>query len=115
MGHPENDKIFGSGGQQRTILTIISICYPLNNNLRDHGNLQSGKLASQAGSMVQLLPSPRHRIIIEAFIAVAILAILRSKTNAFPVSTVVIEQYRPPTGNFIIGTVQSVMSPFLNN
>jgi len=34
--------------------------------------------------------------------AVAVLAILRSKTNAFPVSTVVIEQYRPPVGNFII-------------
>ncbi|KAH7927698.1 hypothetical protein BV22DRAFT_1103507 [Leucogyrophana mollusca] len=28
--------------------------------------------------------------------AVAILAILRSKTNAFPLSTVIIEQYRPP-------------------
>jgi ADP-ribose pyrophosphatase len=33
---------------------------------------------------------------------VAVLAILRSKTDAFPVSTVVIEQYRPPVGNFII-------------
>ncbi|KAF8163126.1 NUDIX hydrolase domain-like protein [Crassisporium funariophilum] len=34
--------------------------------------------------------------------AVAILAILKSKTNAFPVSTVVIEQYRPPIGKHII-------------
>ncbi|TFK42833.1 NUDIX hydrolase domain-like protein [Crucibulum laeve] len=34
--------------------------------------------------------------------AVAILSILRSKTNAFPLSTVVIEQYRPPIGKFII-------------
>jgi len=33
---------------------------------------------------------------------VAVVAILRSKTNAFPVSTVVIEQYRPPIGSFII-------------
>ncbi|KAF8797854.1 hypothetical protein BYT27DRAFT_7124212 [Phlegmacium glaucopus] len=38
--------------------------------------------------------------------AVAVLAILRSKTDAFPVSTVVIEQYRPPVGKFIIGTVR---------
>lgn len=92
--------------------------YPLSverNILRDHGNLQSGKLASQAGLMVQSLPPPRYRIIIEVFIAVAVLAILRSKTNAFPVSTVVIEQYRPPAGNYIIGTVQPVMSPLLNN
>jgi len=34
--------------------------------------------------------------------AVAVLVILRSKTNAFPVSTVVIEQYRPPVGKYII-------------
>ncbi|KAF9532369.1 NUDIX hydrolase domain-like protein [Crepidotus variabilis] len=34
--------------------------------------------------------------------AVAILAILRSKTKAFKPSTVVIEQYRPPVGKFII-------------
>ncbi|KAJ7349374.1 NUDIX hydrolase domain-like protein [Mycena albidolilacea] len=34
--------------------------------------------------------------------AVAVLAIIRSKTNAFPVSTIVIEQYRPPIDKFII-------------
>ncbi|KDR81422.1 hypothetical protein GALMADRAFT_113697 [Galerina marginata CBS 339.88] len=34
--------------------------------------------------------------------AVAVFATLRSKTNAFPVSTVVIEQYRPPIGKYII-------------
>ncbi|KAI0040890.1 hypothetical protein FA95DRAFT_807499 [Auriscalpium vulgare] len=34
--------------------------------------------------------------------AVAILALIRSKTNAFPVSTVIIEQYRPPIAKFII-------------
>ncbi|KIM49313.1 hypothetical protein M413DRAFT_61112 [Hebeloma cylindrosporum] len=34
--------------------------------------------------------------------AVAVFAILRSKTNAFPTSTVVIEQYRPPIGKYVI-------------
>lgn len=42
--------------------------------------------------------------------AVAVLAILRSKTNAFPLSTVVIEQYRPPIDKFIVG-VYSVQLP----
>jgi len=34
--------------------------------------------------------------------AVAVLAMICSKTNAFPLSTVVIEQYRPPIDKFII-------------
>ncbi|KAF8965270.1 NUDIX hydrolase domain-like protein [Flammula alnicola] len=34
--------------------------------------------------------------------AVAVLAVIRSKTNAFPVSTIVIEQYRPPIGKYVI-------------
>ncbi|KAG6889779.1 hypothetical protein C0992_004197 [Termitomyces sp. T32_za158] len=34
--------------------------------------------------------------------AVAVLAILRSRTNAFPVSTIIIEQYRPPIDKYII-------------
>ncbi|KII88821.1 hypothetical protein PLICRDRAFT_176355 [Plicaturopsis crispa FD-325 SS-3] len=34
--------------------------------------------------------------------AVAVLALIRSKTNAFPLSTVVIEQFRPPIGKHII-------------
>ncbi|THG99034.1 hypothetical protein EW026_g3237 [Hermanssonia centrifuga] len=34
--------------------------------------------------------------------AVAVLAILRSETNAFPPSTVIIEQYRPPVDAFAI-------------
>lgn len=34
--------------------------------------------------------------------AVAVLGIIRSKTNAFPLSTVIIEQYRPPVDKFII-------------
>jgi ADP-ribose pyrophosphatase len=33
---------------------------------------------------------------------VAVLAILRSKTNAFRPSTILIEQYRPPIGKYII-------------
>ncbi|KAF8204058.1 NUDIX hydrolase domain-like protein [Pholiota molesta] len=33
---------------------------------------------------------------------VAVLAVIRSKTNAFPVSTILIEQYRPPIGKFLI-------------
>lgn len=34
--------------------------------------------------------------------AVVVLAMIRSKTNAFPLSTVVIEQYRPPIDRSII-------------
>ncbi|KAJ3493251.1 hypothetical protein NLJ89_g11063 [Agrocybe chaxingu] len=34
---------------------------------------------------------------------VAVLAILKSKTNSFPLSTVIIEQYRPPIGKYVIG------------
>jgi hypothetical protein len=34
---------------------------------------------------------------------VAVLAVLRSKTKAFPLSTVIIEQYRPPLDNIVIG------------
>lgn len=42
--------------------------------------------------------------------AVAVLAILQSKTNAFPLSTVVIEQYRPPIDKFIIGVYSVQLS-----
>jgi len=35
--------------------------------------------------------------------AVAILAILQSRKNSFPISTVVIEQYRPPIDKVVIG------------
>ena len=35
--------------------------------------------------------------------AVAILALIRSKTRAFPLSTVIVEQYRPPFGKFVVG------------
>ncbi|KAF7295198.1 Nudix hydrolase domain-containing protein [Mycena indigotica] len=34
--------------------------------------------------------------------AVAVLALIRSKTNAFPLSTIIIEQYRPPIDKFIV-------------
>jgi hypothetical protein len=40
-------------------------------------------------------------------LAVAVLAMIRSKTNAFPLSTVVIEQYRPPIDKFIIGELHT--------
>jgi len=34
--------------------------------------------------------------------AVAIFALIRSKTGAFPLSTVIVEQYRPPIGKFVV-------------
>lgn len=34
--------------------------------------------------------------------AVAVLAILRSETNKFPTSTVIIEQYRPPVAKYVV-------------
>ncbi|KAF9653371.1 hypothetical protein BDM02DRAFT_3135549 [Thelephora ganbajun] len=34
--------------------------------------------------------------------AVAIFTLIRSKTNAFPLSTIVVEQYRPPVGKFVV-------------
>ncbi|KAH0830418.1 hypothetical protein J3R83DRAFT_1813 [Lanmaoa asiatica] len=43
--------------------------------------------------------------------AVAIFAILKSKTNAFPLSTVIIEQYRPPVDKHVIGTPESSFPP----
>ncbi|KAF7304624.1 Nudix hydrolase domain-containing protein [Mycena kentingensis (nom. inval.)] len=41
-------------------------------------------------------------ILDNALPAVAVLALIRSKTNAFPLSTIVIEQYRPPIDRFIV-------------
>lgn len=35
--------------------------------------------------------------------AVAIIALIRSKTGRFPVSTVIVEQFRPPIGKVVIG------------
>ncbi|KXN90446.1 hypothetical protein AN958_04118 [Leucoagaricus sp. SymC.cos] len=37
--------------------------------------------------------------------AVSVMALIRSTTNSFPISTVIIEQYRPPIGKFIIGLI----------
>ncbi|KAJ3565095.1 hypothetical protein NP233_g7865 [Leucocoprinus birnbaumii] len=45
----------------------------------------------------QVLEAERIRLL-----AVAVMALIRSKTNAFPVSTVIIEQFRPPIGKYII-------------
>ncbi|KAG1754157.1 NUDIX hydrolase domain-like protein [Suillus lakei] len=42
---------------------------------------------------------------------VAVLAVLRSKTKAFPLSTVIIEQYRPPLDNIVIGMLH--FPPFI--
>ncbi len=42
------------------------------------------------------------------FAAVGILALIRSKTRAFPLSTVIVEQYRPPLGKFVVGQSQSI-------
>lgn len=44
-------------------------------------------------------------------LAVAIFAILRSKTNSFPLSTVIIEQYRPPIDKFIVGPNTLLLTP----
>ncbi|KAH9925323.1 NUDIX hydrolase domain-like protein [Fomitopsis serialis] len=41
--------------------------------------------------------------------AVAILAILRSESNAFQPSTVIIEQYRPPVDKYVIGKCRDVL------
>ncbi|KAL4065406.1 NUDIX hydrolase domain-like protein [Scleroderma citrinum] len=41
--------------------------------------------------------------------AVSILAILRSRTNAFPLSTVVVEQYRPPIDKIVVGTSETCL------
>jgi len=37
--------------------------------------------------------------------AVAIMALLKSKTNNFPISTVIIEQFRPPVGKYVVGMI----------
>jgi len=34
--------------------------------------------------------------------AVAIFTVIRSKTGAFPLSTIIVEQYRPPVGKFVV-------------
>ncbi|KAF9782911.1 NUDIX hydrolase domain-like protein [Thelephora terrestris] len=43
--------------------------------------------------------------------AVAIFALIRSKTNAFPLSTIIIEQYRPPVGKFVVGLMDENETP----
>jgi hypothetical protein len=47
------------------------------------------------------------------FLAVAVLAMINSKTNAFPLSTVIIEQYRPPIDKFIIGELRALPSDLI--
>ncbi|EIW85330.1 hypothetical protein CONPUDRAFT_87784 [Coniophora puteana RWD-64-598 SS2] len=43
--------------------------------------------------------------------AVSILVLLKSKTNAFPLSTVIIEQFRPPAGKYVIGLIDKDETP----
>ncbi|KAJ3928006.1 MAG: NUDIX hydrolase domain-like protein, partial [Lentinula lateritia] len=43
-----------------------------------------------------------HEVYYLLLCTVAILAILKSKANSFSPSSVVVEQYRPPIGKFII-------------
>ena len=40
--------------------------------------------------------------------AVAVLAILTSTNASFPLSTIIIEQYRPPVGAYVIGMFRSL-------
>jgi hypothetical protein len=71
---------------------------------RDHGNAHSEKLANRPESTVYLWALSHHaRELKRTLTGVAVLAILRSKTNAFRPSTILIEQYRPPIGKYIIG------------
>ncbi|EPQ58528.1 hypothetical protein GLOTRDRAFT_114924 [Gloeophyllum trabeum ATCC 11539] len=43
--------------------------------------------------------------------AVAILSIIKSKTNAFPPSTVIIEQFRPPVNSYVVGLIDEDETP----
>ncbi|CAL1703884.1 unnamed protein product [Somion occarium] len=43
--------------------------------------------------------------------AVAILAILRSEKNTFPTSTVIIEQFRPSVGKYVVGLIDENETP----
>ncbi|KAH9857767.1 NUDIX hydrolase domain-like protein [Lenzites betulinus] len=43
--------------------------------------------------------------------AVAILALLRSESNAFPPSTIIIEQFRPPVNSRVIGLINEGETP----
>ena len=60
-------------------------------------------------------PHAYKLFIYHLLVAVAVLALVRSKTNAFPLSTVVIEQYRPPIDKFIIGESQTCVSEELGD
>lgn len=65
--------------------------------------MRNAKLVLQVGLMASVQrQSPYTQGLMNAS-AVAILAIIKSKTGAFPPSTVVIEQYRPPIGKYVIG------------
>ena len=44
---------------------------------------------------------------------VAILPLIQSKTRAFPISTIIIEQYRPPVGKIVVGQSVSQTSAYM--
>ena len=67
------------------------------------GSALSGQLEDHLELMVIVCQFMFCCIFRSVFIAVAILAILRSESNAFPPSTVIIEQYRPPVDSYVIG------------
>lgn len=68
-----------------------------------HGNRPSVQLESLLESMVRADHDVHPAYSAKILVAVAILAILRSKTNAFKPSTVVVEQFRPPVAKFVVG------------
>ncbi|KAI0653200.1 NUDIX hydrolase domain-like protein [Cubamyces menziesii] len=51
------------------------------------------------------------RVSYRRFLAVAILALLRSESNKFPPSTIIIEQYRPPVDRHVVGLISEGESP----
>jgi hypothetical protein len=93
--------------------SLIALVKKLKHFYRDFGNVLNARRANHVGLMVGFFPSScsESAIIYHSNgynvyfmnLGVAIFAILRSQTNAFPPSTVLVEQYRPPIDKVIIG------------
>ncbi|KIY43886.1 hypothetical protein FISHEDRAFT_52611 [Fistulina hepatica ATCC 64428] len=73
--------------------------------------LKKLKYLDQEGHEACMHLKRRNAMSSYAFPAVSIFAIIRSPKNAFPPSTVVIEQYRPPMNKFIIGLIDESETP----
>jgi hypothetical protein len=107
MGYFEENNLAGSH-RERSSQTII--CFPsppaltIHLTCRGSGSLRSGRRVPRLALTVRASCMGKWLSCLNNRSAVAVLAILRSKTKAFPLSTVVIEQYRPPIDKFIIGT-----------